>query len=551
MPNLAQIAARRKGMPPKRMPTSTAIAVTLPAPVGGWNARDSLAAMDEEDAVFLMNFFPAPTFVEVRNGYTPWVANLSGYVETLMAYSGSTNDKLFAATSAGIIYNITQEDELLTTESGDFITTESDDLLIVEASSTSEDVTGLTNGRWQYTNITTAAGNYLRAVNGADYSRVYTGSAWHADGDGAPYDITGVDSRTLIGINLHKFRLWFVELGTLKAWYLPSGALGGAAVAFDLSAVARRGGYLMAMNTWTIDAGYGLDDLAVWITSNGEVIVYRGTDPSSASTWALVGIYDIGSPVGRRCFFKWTGDLLAITQDGVVPLSGALQSSRTNPRVAITDKIQSAVSDAVSLYDSNFGWQLIYLAQANQLYLNVPIYERHDQQQYVMNTITKAWCNFEGWDAGCWEIFNDRLYFGSFGFVGQAWDGTDDAGVAIETNALQAFNYLGDPGVQKRVTMFQPIFYTTGTPQVFGGVNVDFDTSVNTGQLQVEASRFALWDQASWDSGIWGPDLDLRKAWNGAQGVGNAFAPTLNTSTNGVTLQWVNSNLVYEKGGIL
>ena len=169
----------------------------------------------------------------------------------------------------------------------------------------------------------------------------------------------------------------------------------------------------------------------------------------------------------------------------------------------------------------------------------------------MINTITKAWCNFDGWDAGCWEIFNDKLYFGSYGFVGQAWEGTDDAGVAIETNALQAFNYLDDPGVQKRVTMFQPIFYTTGTPEIFGGVNVDFDTSVNTGQLQVEVSRYGLWDSAVWDAGIWGPDLDLRKAWNGAQGVGNAFAPTLNTSTNGVTLQWVNSNLVYEKGGIL
>lgn len=525
--------------------------ITLPAPVMGWNARDSLADMEMDDAVNLVNFFPAPTFVAVRDGFIPWTGALSGSVETLMAYSGSTTNKLFAASSAGIIYNITSEDEFLTTESGDFITTETGDRIIVEASATTIDVTGLTNGRFQYINITTAAGNYIRAVNGADLSRVYDGTAWHADGDGSPYDITGVDSRTLIHINLHKFRQWFVQTGTLKAWYLPTGALGGAAVAFDLSAVARKGGYLMAMSTWTIDAGYGVDDLAVWITSNGEVIVYRGTDPSSATTWALVGVFEIGAPVGRRCLFKWAGDLLIITQDGVVPMSGALQSSRTNPKVAITDRIQYAMSNAVTAYGSNFGWQLIYFANGNQLYLNVPVLERSRQQQYVMNTITKAWCNFDGWEAGCWEIFEDELFFGSNGFVGKAWSSNDDAGEAIETNALQAFNYLGKPGIQKRATLFQPIFYTTGSPDVFGGVNVDFDTSVNASSLQVQTSPYALWDTGTFDQSMWGPDLDIRKAWNGAAGVGNAFAPTLNTSTAGMQLQWVNSTIVYEEGGIL
>lgn len=307
----------------------------------------------------------------------------------------------------------------------------------------------------------------------------------------------------------------------------------------------------MQMATWTLDAGYGLDDLAVWITSNGEVIVYRGTDPSSATTWALIGVFSIGQPIGRRCMLKWSGDVLVITQDGVVPLSTALKGARTDPKASITYKIQSSISDAVSNYGNNFGWQLIYFADANQLYLNVPIVEWNRQQQYVMNTITKAWCNFDGWDANCWEIFDGLLYFGGNGFVGQAWAGHDDAGEAIETNALQAFSYLGKLGMQKRATMFQPIFYTTGSPTVFGGVNVDFDISVNPSSLQVQASLYGLWDTATFDSSSWGPDLDIRKSWNGAAGVGNAFAPTLNTSTAGIQLQWINSTIVYEEGGVL
>ena len=69
-----------------------------------------------------------------------------------------------------------------------------------------------------------------------------------------------------------------------------TGSVGGAAQVLDLSSIAKYGGHLVDLDTWTIDAGYGVDDNLVFITSNGEVIVYRGTDPSSAATWALAGV---------------------------------------------------------------------------------------------------------------------------------------------------------------------------------------------------------------------------------------------------------------------
>lgn len=518
---------------------------TLPAPTGGWNTRDGLPMMEVNDAVLLENWFPASTSVDVRKGYTPWTSSISGYVESLFAYSGAATNKLFAVTSAGTIYEVTTQDSFLTDENGDYIYTEDGRAIVIEAVGSSTAVTGLTNGRWQYTNIATPGGNYLIIANGADSVRSYDGTNW------ATPAITGVTSANLIHVNLHKNRLWFVEKDALSAWYLPVQSIAGAASKLDLSSFATKGGYLMAMATWTIDAGYGVDDLAAFITSNGQVLVYRGTDPSSASTWALVGSWDIGAPLGRRCFLKWSGDLLLATQDGVQPMSAALQSSRTNPRVALTDKIQPSMSSAAGSYASNFGWQLVYFPNGNQLYLNVPVVERLTQEQFVMNTITKAWCQFSEWNAGCWEVYNDDLYFGGFELVARAWNGTSDAGVAIETAAVQAFSELDAPGVQKRATLFQTLFYTTGTPEVTGGVNVDYDTQENTASLQVQTSLYGIWDSGLWDSAIWGPDLDIRKSWNGAAGVGNAFAPTLNTSTVDITLQWVNSTIVYEEGGFI
>lgn len=511
----------------KRIVPARALSASIPAPIGGWNARDALGEMDPKDAVSLVNFFPATTDVLVRKGYSQFATGISGQVESLLAYSGGANKDFFAVAS-GSIYDVSAGGA-------------------VGAAA----VTGLTNSRWQYVNNTTTGGSYLQAVNGADKMQVYDGSAWHVDGDGAPYDITGVNSNTLININVHKFRVWFIQKDTLKAWYLPTGAIGGAATAFDLSGTAMLGGALVSMFTWTIDAGYGVDDLAAFLTTQGEVIVYRGTDPATANTWALVGIWRIGTPIGHRPCIKFAGDLLIICQDGVYPMSGALQSSRTNPKIAVTDKIQFAVSTSISSYGSNFGWQLLQFPRENMLFLNVPVQEGLNQQQYVMNTINKSWCNFTGWEANCWELFNEDPYFGGDGFVGKAWDTFSDDGDNIPADGLQAFNYFGTPGQLKRCTMIRPTLFTDGAPSASMNVNVDFDTSDTTAPLSFTPSSYGTWDLALWDSGIWGSDLSVSRQWQGATGLGYALAPRLKTASSGIRVQWVATDLVMEKGGIL
>src|SRR3990167_6560161 len=309
------------------------VVISVPAPVGGWNARDSLANMDAADAVSLENWFPGTSNVLMRYGFSNHVTGITGeQVESLMVWNGVSSSAMIAATNAGKMYTVTTAGA-------------------VGAAA----ISALTNGRWQYVNMSTTAGNYLIAVNAADKAVIYNGT-YHRDGDGAPYDVAGVDTATCLNVNLHKNRLWFVQEASLDAWYMPTSAIGGTATKFSLNAVAQLGGSLVGMWTWTIDAGYGVDDMAVLVTTEGEVLVYAGTDPASAATWQLVGVWHIGSPLGNRCGFKYAGDLLLVTQDGVQPLSAALQSSRLNPRVSLTDKIQKAVSDAAANYGSNFGW---------------------------------------------------------------------------------------------------------------------------------------------------------------------------------------------------
>lgn len=521
--SVAPMSGMRRKVPKR----ASARSISIPAPTGGWNARDGLGDMPQTDAVTLDNWFPGTTDLQARKGATSHATGLTTQVQTLMAYAGGATEKFFAVNAGGSIFDVTAAGA-------------------VGAAA----VTGLSNGIFHYINVTTAGGSYLAAVNGANYTQYFTGSAWAKDTDGAPYNVTGFDTRTAQTIHMHKGRIWYAKKNTLKLYYLDIGSLGGTATEFDLSSVAMLGGRIVQVATWTIDAGYGVDDLFVVATDQGEIIVYRGTDPSSAATWALVGIWQLGSPVGDRCLRKWQGDLLYIGNDGLFPMSAGLQSSRVDSRAALTDKIQNAISAATMSYGSNYGWQVQEYPAANMLILNVPV-SVGTQVQYVMNLITKAWCRFTGWAANCFELFQDNLYFGGNGIVYKAWSTNADDALAINTDALQAYSYFGAPGYLKHCKMVRPNLNVSGPPSIYANVSVDFATTDLSTVAAASASASAKWDSATWDSGLWGSELEPYRQWFGSTGLGFAMAPRLKTQTNGIEVRWISTDVVIERGGVL
>jgi hypothetical protein len=505
----------------KRSSKSTSI----PAPVGGWNARDSIANMPVTDAAIMTNWFPTTTDVMVRKGYSNFATGLVNQVESLMVYAGGAANKMFAAAGTGF-FNITAGGAV-----GAAVQT------------------GLANARWDYQNISTVGGNFMLCTNGFDKLRGYDGTNWWRDGDGT-HDITGFDTSTAYNSLLFKNRMWFTQKNTLNLYYLGTSSIAGAASLFPLGSVAREGGYIVDIGAWTLDAGYGVDDYLVAITNKGEVLVYRGTDPSSASTWSLVGVWKIGAPVGIRPMFKYGGDLLVITQDGLTPLSSALQSDRLNPRVSLTDKIQWAISTSISNYGGTFGWQTVYYPKNNMLLLNVPI-AVGSQEQYAMNNITKNWSRFTNWNANCWALYNDDLYFGSNGVVCKAWDTNADNGADIVTECAQAFSYFGTPGRTKRFMMVRPLISSNGSPKVLAQINTDFQYSNRYNPLTANASAFSLWGTAKWGQGTWGTSNNVTKVWNGATSLGYSAGCELEVATNGIETRWVSTDYVYEVGGVL
>ena len=574
---------------------------SVPAPIGGWNGRDSLAQMAPTDAVQMVNWYPTPTDVTMRKGYTKSSTGITGAVNTLMNYPTTSGYKLFAA--AGIrIYDAT-------------------------SSSATQVYTGLTLDKLQYVNITNTAGSFLVTCNGADPVTIYDGSNWFtvattstaqtistithvgttatlttasphglitgnrvtisgatpSDYNGTyvitktgastftyvmtttpasnatvvgtytTIGITGVDSSTFINVNLFKNRLYFTQKNTLACWYLDVNAIGGAANPLYFGSIARNGGYLQAMGTWTLDAGQGADDYAVFVTSMGEVIVYNGTDPTSATTWELKGVWQLGQTFNRKCFFKWSGDLLLLTQDGLVPLASALQSSRLDPRVNLTDKIYYPISQAATNYYSNFGWQIQYFASENMLILNIPT--NSGMEQYVMHTITKSWARFTGIQAYCWEVSGDNsMHFGGDGFVGNFYTASSDAGANITAAVQQAYSYFDTPGQNKRFTMVRPILQSDGgTPSVLCGLSVDFQPIDNTGAISFNPSSqsVGVWDAAKWDANNWGGGLITTRIWQGVTGIGFAGSINLTAVAQGIELHWASTDYVFEPGGVL
>ena len=80
---------------------------SIPAPVGGWNARDPLAAMKPTDAVELVNWFPRVADCTIRGGEDDHVTGFAERPRSLMLYTPPTAaNKLFASTNAGV-YDVT------------------------------------------------------------------------------------------------------------------------------------------------------------------------------------------------------------------------------------------------------------------------------------------------------------------------------------------------------------------------------------------------------------------------------------------------------------
>ena len=506
----------------------------LPAPIAGLNARDSLGAMSPNFAIRMDNYIPLDNKVALRSGYSSYVkfdTENKSKVETLVAYNKPNADRMIAICGGGA-YNVSSPANV-----------SKYDVEFVES-------------RCQ----TVQYKNYLYFMNGID-----TPKAFYIDDEGKEhfedwgFEATNLQpARIIAGAVSHEF-LWFVEKNTLKAWYAKeAGNIAGELYSFDLAQISKYGGQLMAVANWTVDGGAGIDDYTCFITSEGEVLVYKGYNPNSADNWELKGSYKMSKPIGYQCTMQYQGDIVIISEDGYIPMSKALAAANSGQSaIAFSDTIRGLVLERTAANKDKEGWQGIIYTKKGYGIFNVPVAQQFEQ--HVINVNTGAWCRFTGIRAFCWCQFNDKMYFGSDDAVYLFGDAYSDNGIQIEGWVEQAYTNFGTDKL-KKIQLLNPKTRSSTKYQLVIYTNMDFEERDVRYYANIGTIGQTKWNKAKWSSTAnpigtkWSTmkTTKIRSQWIANSATGFKASVVFKTKTKGNVIEWYDTGVRYEVGsGIL
>lgn len=503
---------------------SQAAQVSIDAPINGIIESLPPGGKRGRDAEVLENWLPTLRGLAVRGG-TQEHADISSEVLTMATYASSGSQQMFA-TTASEIYEVTSS-----------------------ATAASAQVTGLTSGYWSFVQIGTSGGDFLIGVNGSDSARQFDGTSWSTVSG-----ITGVTTSSLNYVWTHINRLFFIEEQTLKVWYLPSGSIGGAASDLNLAGVFQRGGDLLFGGTWSLDSGDGMDDKCVFVTTQGEVAIYSGSDPSDAATWALEGLFEIGKPLSPRGHIRVGGDLLIATDDGIIPLSSVFTKDASDLSLAAVSRpIQTTwklEADRASDY-----LQLIKWTGGETMLAILPGVDR----VLSANLKTGAWAVQTGWSGNCAAELSNGVYVGTTTGVVKQIDITGaDMGAPFTAKVLGAFQDFGDPIRIKAASMMRGRYLADSEFDADYSVSVDFTPDFPASPAAVPNSPDVLvWGSGNWGEKVWSKapgdaTTGVLDSWVSVAGVGQEVAPGVQITSGGSTkmsVELVGIDMIVDGGG--
>ena len=496
--------------------------VSVPAPFGGLNSRNSVDLMQPTDAITMSNFFPTVEKVTLRDGYTSFCTGVgSGDVETLTEHNAGNTRQLLAVGSNGTMYQI---------DSGSAVSKK----------------TGLSNGRCQ----TAEFGGSTIFVNGAEQF------SWNGS-SASDMTLTLSDSSsqsTIDGVHVHKNRVYYWRGTDQKFYYSATvSTFTGNMTLFNVGLVGTFGGDLISMGTLTIDGGEGTDDLLALIMTSGEVLVYSGSNPGS--DFSLVGTFRIAEPVKeQRAIAKFGGDLAIMTKEGYLALSQVFKRDIIGQKAqALSEKIRGTVISQVASTGTSTGWQIFVSPEGDKIYFNHPTGDGTDPfNQHIFNPIISAWCVFENIPARVWGQYNGDTFFGGASGVVYKIGGTKDVSTAITGDLATAFNYFGDRASIKRFSSVAPMLEAETDVSFDFGIAVDQKPVTGlTLSTAIFSSDTATWDTATWDEEHWSDQAGAgitqrRKVTNQ---LGRSVSLRLKVASSSQSISFISANFTYLPGG--
>lgn len=374
--------------------------------------------------------------------------------------------------------------------------------------------------------------------------------------------ITGVDTSTLSHVNVYRSRLYFVERGTFSVWYPPVDTLGGAATEFVLNGIFLKGGSLLFTATWSLDAGDGVDDKLVFVTTEGEAAIYEGGFPG-LDNWNLVGRYDLAPPLGKNAVMRAGGDLLIATIEGIVPMSAAMtKDAAALSLAAITRTIEPEWKKEV-LARSSLPWDMLKWPNHNMAIVALPTEAGTAGTGpapycFVVNVQTGGWTKYTNWNTRCLGLFDEWAYFGTTGgTVLKAEASGSDDGSPYECALVWQFDQLGDVGPTHLVHQLRTTFLASVpfTPKASLSTNYVIKLPAAPPAAANNPSG-SEWDVGLWDVAVW--DAQGQKSvttrWTSAGRTGFVIAPQVQVTCGQLLApdaELLSLELTFEHGGLV
>lgn len=535
-----ELIARRK-----RGQQKSNAAVHVDPPFGGINASTPMGQLPPSDCIYAYNIFPSRFGMRMRPGYAKWCPPipLGNGVKTIIpvnaALRGGSIDRMFACTNDGI-YEIT--------------TYQAAPIKRLDFPNKGTDA-----GWVSWHNFTDKVGpQYILIcdlLNGYYTYNVETDTF-------AAGDLGTIDETTVCFVTVWKNRVWFAVRDSTRALYIKAvGTVGGTTEPFDFGSKFKYGGFLKGIYNWTADGGAGIDDHLVAISSQGDIAVYTGTDPATASEFQLRGVWYLGNtPRGRRFVLEEGGDLLLLSAEGLLSLSQltsglAVEDERV---FYLTQKINSLLRTSFRQRENEWGYELNTLSRYSMVILATPTLVGERSIQWIYSYDTKGW--FFARDIPIYTIENwgTRVFFGDR--ENNVWEltGTRDAveydvplsGDPVEFSLLTSYQGYGNPATLKRVHLFRPYWIGAAIPTFGIEARYDFqiDESGTTPPFIPDVG--ASWDASTWDAATWGGGYQVQQLPFGAVGAGRYVAIAMRgTSSGDAALMGI--DVVLDQGGYL
>ena len=457
--------------------------LTIPAPTRGIIETENASFMQPGGALVLDNWMPTLRGLKLRGGCIRW-CELDPDVPVISAfeYQSGNTWRMFAGQPTKL-WDVTSNVPTLVKG-------------------------GQLSGNYAAAQLSNSGGNWMMVVNDAgDDPLRFDGTTWITLAAGDLTGPGGIPRANLVYVWKYRNRLFYIEQGSMNAWYGGLNAIGGELNLIPLSGAATKGGKLLFGATWSIDAGDGIDDKCCFVTDLGECLIFTGSNPGDPANWRQEGRYQIPPPLGMNAHINLGGDLLVATVEGIIPISKAITKAGTELQLAaITQNINRTWRDQV-LEKREFHWSMEKWDEFGGLFVAAPGSKPSQKYSYAANSISLAWCRIVGWDVWCWIRMRGDMFFGtSDGIIMQAdRTGFDDDRpyVATVVGAWGVFQQQ----LQTTVWHQARASFLSSNAQPFQpqlSACVDYVIKIPTPPLIGPDPGVAdVWDQGLWDQAKW------------------------------------------------